>query len=344
LVRGTAVDRHPSRRQFVQTGSATALALLAGCGQLPFQRPPPTTGRVYRLGFLSGSNPAARAGNLDVFRQALGELGYVEGQNLTIEYRWGDGSDERLAEPAAELARLPVDVLVVVSTTVVWFAREATTTVPIVVAGGGPDPVVLGLAASHARPGGNVTGVAALTRQLFGKRLQLLKEAAPSISRVAVLWSAESLPFAREGWGQDAQAVAVQLHSMELHGAEEFDGAFDAAVREGADALLVVPGPLANAHRARIVQLAARHRWPASFHQRQFVQEGGLMAYEASPIDTWRRAATLVEKVLSGASPAEIPIEQPMRFDFVVNMRTARELGLTFPHEVALQITEVIDG
>jgi putative tryptophan/tyrosine transport system substrate-binding protein len=331
-----------SRRVFVVGAGASSAALLAGCGRLPGQAlQPPTAGRVYRLGYLSGSTPTAQARNLDVFRQTLDELGYAEGQNLAIEYRWGDGNDERLAAPAAELARLPVDVLVVVSTTVLRFAREMTTTVPIVVAGGGPDPVALGFAASYARPGGNVTGVTALARQLFGKRLQLLKDAAPSITRVAILWSAESRPLPTDSWAQDAQAVGVQLHPMELRDSEEFDGAFEAA-RENADALLVLPGPLGNTHRAGIVQHAAKHHWPAMFPQRQFVEDGGLMAYEASPIDLWRRTAMLVDKILKGASPAEIPIEQPMRFDFVVNLKTARELGLTFPNDILLQVTEVI--
>jgi putative tryptophan/tyrosine transport system substrate-binding protein len=330
-----------SRRQFVV--GACGLGLVAGCGRLPFHQPPPTAGKVYRLGFMFGSNAAGQTRAVDLSRQALGELGYVEGQNVVIEYRWGEGSDARLADPAAELARLPVDVFVVPSTVVARIVREATTTVPIVLAGSPGDPVAAGLATSYARPGGNVTGVTNLGRALNGKRLQLLKEAAPAISRVAILWDAASSgPYPAEDWSRDAQAVGVQLRPMLLHGPAEFDDAFEAAAREGADALLVPPGPVSAAHRAWIVQLAARLRWPAIYYQRQFVDEGGLMVYEANLADLWQRAAVYVDKILKGANAADLPIEQPMTFEFVVNMNTARELGITFPHEIMLQVTEVL--
>jgi len=335
------MERHRtrlSRRAFVV--GAAGLGMLAGCGRLPGQAQPRV--QVHRLGWLNGTNPTANAPILGLFRQALGELGYVEGQNLTVEYRWGDGSEARLAEPAAELARLPVDVFVVPSTTLAQVVREATTTVPIVVARAG-DPVAAGLAASYAHPGGNVTGVLSLTGELNGKRLQLLKEAVPSISRVAVLYDA-AIPgqYSSEASGRDAQAVDVQLHVMELRSPEEFDAAFEAAAREGVDALFVAPNPLSNAHRARIIQLAARHRWPSMYPLRQFVDEGGLMAYDGSLTDLWRRVAAYVDKILKGAKPADLPIEQPMTFDFVVNLKTARALGITFPNEIMLQATEVI--
>jgi putative tryptophan/tyrosine transport system substrate-binding protein len=330
-----------SRRQFV-VGTA-GLGLAAGCGQLPFAPSPPTAVRVYRLGFLSGSTAAAQTRNLDIFRQALGEWGYLEGQNLAIEYRWGEGSDAPLVGFAAELVQLPVDIIVVSASVPAQIAREATTTVPIVLAGGGLDPVALGLAASYARPGGNVTGATNLVTQLYSKRLQLLKEAAPAIMRVAVLWDAVSFgPFPAEAWGRDAQAVGVQLHPMELRGPEAFDAAFETVAGEGADALLVNPGVLIAVHRARIIQFAGRHRWPAMYDRRQFVDEGGLMAYDASLTDLWRRAAVYVDKILKGANPAELPIEQPMRFDFTVNLTTAEALGLTFPESIRLQVTEVI--
>jgi putative ABC transport system substrate-binding protein len=331
-----------SRRAFVGGASAAGLGLLAGCGPLPFQQPPPTAVKVHPIGFLSGSNPTAQARNLDMFRQALGELGYVEGQNLAIEYRWGEENDPRLAESAAELARLPVDVIVAPSTRVAQIAREATTTVPIVLGGAGPDPVALGLAASYARPGGNVTGVANLGTQLSSKRLQLLKEAVPAISRVAVVWDAANGAFPAEAWDRDARAVGVQMYPLVPRGAEEFDDAFETAAREGADALLVYLGPLIAAHRPRIVQLAALLRWPAMYFQRQFVDEGGLMAYDANSTATWRRAAYYVDRILKGAKPADLPVEQPMTFDFVVNMKTAQALGITFPNEILLQVTEVI--
>jgi putative tryptophan/tyrosine transport system substrate-binding protein len=332
-----------SRRAFVGGAGAVGGAVLVGCGQLPFQRPPPTAGKVYRLGFLSGSTPAAQALRLDILLEALGELGYVEGQNLAIEYRWGEGNDARLAEFAAELARLPVDLIVVPSTWVAEIAREATTTVPIVLGGAGPNPVALGLAASYAHPGGNVTGVTNLADELSGKRLQLLKEAVPAISRVAVLWDTATLgPFPLESWSRDAQAVGVQVHPLEPRGPEELDAAVEAAAREGTDALVVGTGSLANAHRPRVLQLVARHRWPAMYFQRQFVAEGGLMAYDARLTDLWRRAAGYVDKILRGAKPADLPIEQPMRFDFTVNLATAEALGIIFPNEIMLQVTEVI--
>jgi putative tryptophan/tyrosine transport system substrate-binding protein len=332
-----------SRRRFVLGAGTAGGALLVGCGPLPFQRPAPTAVKIHRVGFLSGGSPASAVGYLGVFRQALGELGYVEGQNLIIEYRWGEGDPARLAEPVAELAQVPMDVFVVPSTTVGQVAAQVTATVPIVMAGTG-DPVELSLAASYARPGGNVTGITNLGRQLTGKRLQLLKEAAPAISRVAVFWgSATTGPFSVEAFGRDAQVVGVQLYLMEPRGPEEFDDAFESAAREGADALFVNPTAIASANAARVVQLAARLRWPAMYYQRQFVEEGGLMAYEASLADLWRRAAVYVDKILRGASPAEIPVEQAMRFDLVVNAKAARELAITFPPEMQLQITEVIE-
>jgi putative ABC transport system substrate-binding protein len=332
-----------SRRQFMLGAVTAGSALLTRCGPLPFQQPPSTAVKVHRLGFLVANNPTATARTLEIFRPALGELGYVEGQNLVIEYRWSEGDDTRLAQLAAELAHLPVDVIVVPASRPAQIAREATTTVPIVLGGVGPDPVALGLAASYAHPGGNVTGVTNIALELSSKRLQLLKEAVPSISRVAVLWDAVTQGlFPLEVWSRDAQAVGVQLHPMVLRGPDEFDAAFETAAREGADALLVYPGPLANGHRARILQLAAQHRWPAMYYQSQFVDDGGLMAYEASPTDLWRRVAVYVDKILRGAKPADLPIEQPMRFDFTVNLTAAEALGLTFPEATRLQVTEVI--
>jgi putative tryptophan/tyrosine transport system substrate-binding protein len=250
-----------SRRGFVV--GAAGLGLVAGCGRLPFQQPLPPPVKVHRLGYLSASNPTAAARSLDYFRQALGDLGYVEGQNLIIEYRWGDGDLGRLAEPAAELARLPVDVFVMAGVPVARIARAATTTLPIVMAGG-TDPVAAGFAVSYARPGGNVTGVTDFAGPLFGKRLQLLKEARPSIACVAIFWDAASDgPFPLEARSRDAQTLGLQLHPLQPRGPEEFDAAFDAAARAGADALFVPASPLGNAHLTRIVQLATRLGWPS---------------------------------------------------------------------------------
>jgi putative tryptophan/tyrosine transport system substrate-binding protein len=329
-----------SRRQFVRGAGAAGLGLLAACGRLPGQASP---AKVHRIGWLDGGTPATRAPDLEVFRQTLRELGYAEGQNLTIEYRWGEGQDDLLVEPAVELARLPLDVIVVVSTTLARFARAATSTIPIVQFGVG-DLVTAGLAASYARPGGNVTGVTDLSTELSGKRLQLLKQAVPTVSRVAVFLNRELADgaAARGELERAAQLVGVKLHPIDLRAPEELDAAFDAAMRDGVDALFVTSGPVVFTYRQRIVDLAVQHRLPGIYYRRELVDLGGLMAYVANRGDLARRAAGLVDKILKGASPAELPIEQPMRFDFVVNLKTARELGITFPNEIMLQVTEVL--
>ena len=330
-----------TRRQFMHS-TAASLGLLVGCGPQSFPQPPPATVKIHRLGYLSTTDPTTQAHNLDIFRLALGELGEVGGQNLIIDYRWGEGNNDRLIEPAAELARLPVDVFVVPSVVVAQLVREATATVPTVVVGVG-DLVAAELAASHARPGGNVTGVTTLAPQLLGKRLQLLKEAVPSLARVAVLRDAlVTSATLVEAWRRDAQAVGLQVHSMDLRSPADLATAFDAATRAGADALLQGPGPLAAANRAETIRFTARLRWPAMYYQREFVDEGGLMVYTASQTDLWRRAAVHVDKILKGASPADLPIEEPQRFDFVLNLQTAQTLGLTIPQHVLLQATEVI--
>ena len=333
---------HVSRRQFVQGAGVVGLGLLAGCGRLPGQGEPPAPVKAYRLGFLNGTNAAAATPQTEAFRQALGELGYAEGRNLLIEYRWADGDEARLTAPAVELAHLPVDAFVVPSAGLARIARDASTTIPIVLAGAG-DLVAPGLAESYARPGGNVTGVINLSVQLDGKRLQLLKEAVPSVSRVAVLWDAVgSGPYAADTWGRHAQALDIALLPMEVRGSDEFAAAFETAVREGADALITAPSALAGAHRPRIVELAERLHRPAMYHQRQFVDQGGLMAYDASLSYRWRRAAAYVDKIFKGAQPADLPVEQPTTFDFVINLKTAQALGLTIPPHVLLQATEVI--
>lgn len=328
-----------SRRRFVQGAGVAGLGLLTGCGRLPLQPPPPTPLKVYRVGFLFATDPATNARVLDVFRQGLGKMGYLEGQNLVVEYRWSDG-DTRRAELAAELIHLPVDVIVVPGAIMARTVRAATTTVPIVQAGGN-DPVTEGFATSHARPGGNVTGLIGTPPELDGKRLQLLKEAAPAISRVAILQSAGAL-FPAATWVRHAQTVGVGVDPLGPRGPGEIDEAVEEAARKGADALLVPQNPLANAHRQEIIQLAARLRWPAIYYRREWVDEGGLMAYEANQDDLWRRAAAHVDKILQGAAPADIPIEQPMLFDFRINLKSAQTLNLSIPQHVLLQATEVL--
>jgi putative ABC transport system substrate-binding protein len=275
----------------------------------------------------------------------LRDLGYVEGQNLLVEYRWGEGSNAGLVEPAAELARLPVDLFVVPASTVARIARDATSTVPILVVGAG-DLVAADLAASLARPGGNVTGLTSIPERLIGKRLQLLSDTVPTIVRVLILYDADLLNYVldRASYEQAARSLGLQLQFVGVRGPEDFRGVFDAAVREHTDALSVEPSSLFRQNSARIVELAAEHGLPAMYYRREFVESGGLMSYTGQRSELWRRAATYVDRILKGAKPADLPIEQSMLFDFVVNLKAARELGITFPNEIMLQVTEVIDA
>jgi putative tryptophan/tyrosine transport system substrate-binding protein len=330
-----------SRRRFVQGAGVAGLGVLAGCGRVASQGPAPPTQKVYCVGILRGNTPAANDQELTLLRQALGELGYVEGRNLVLEYRWNADYGERLTAQAAELVGLPVDLLVALSAPGAAVARQVTTTVPIIQAGPG-DPLERGLAESYAHPGTNVTGVMNLARPLNSKRLQLLKEAAPVIARVAVFWDTPVLgPFAAEAWAHDAETIGVAVHPLEPSNGDD-EVLFASAAREGTDALLVASSALAQAHRPQILRLTAQLRWPAMYFHRAWVEEGGLMSYDANEADLYRRAASHVDKVLRGERPADIPIEQPMRFDFFLNQQTAQTIGLTLPQSVLLQATEVL--
>jgi putative ABC transport system substrate-binding protein len=271
------------------------------------------------------------------------ELGYVEGQNLLIESR-AAGRQELLPDLAAELVRLPVDVIVTVSALATLAAKKATSTVPIVQAIGA-DLVREGVVASLARPGGNVTGLTQMAPELAAKRLELLKGVVSGLSRVAVLWNPASPPVVLS-FGETqgaAQVLSVHLHSLEVRSSDDLESLLEAATRERAEALVVLTDPLTVTHQAQIAALAAARRLPSISDRREFAVAGGLVSYGPDIFAMARRAAAYVDKILKGASPADLPIEQPMTFEFVVNMRTARELGITFPHEVALQITEVIE-
>jgi putative ABC transport system substrate-binding protein len=330
--------RRLSRRQLVV--GAAGLGLMAGCGRLPWQAQPP---KVHRIGWLGLLGTGTGSQMFENIREALRELGYVEGQSIVIHRREAP-SREALWSLAAELAALPVDVIVTVGITATQAARDATSTVPIVQALGA-DLVQVGLAASLARPGGNVTGLTELGGELMGKRVELLKSTVPGMSRLAVLWNGGNPTKALEL--RDASAagttLGLQTLSLEVHSSAELEGAFDRAASEQADGLLVLGDGLLNAHRGRVTELAAQSRLPAIYGERVFMETGGLMTYVAHRADGPRRVADYVDRILKGARPADLPIERPMRFDFIVNMKTARELGITFPHEVALQITEVIE-
>jgi putative ABC transport system substrate-binding protein len=319
-----------------------ALGLLVA--PLAMAQPP---AKVPRIALLAGGSRAADALLLERFWQRMQELGYVEGQNITVEYRFAEGAPERLPNLAAELVRLNVDVIVAPASGAVA-AKQATTTIPIVMTNVA-DPVAWGLVASLAHPGGNVTGLSSFVAELGGKRLELLKEALPSVSRVAVLWWNRPTP---SGIALDAlllgemqvaaRALRVALHPLALQGVNDFEPAFSAITRERADALIVLRNPLTTTHRTRIVSFAATSRLPAMYSDREFVDAGGLMSYGASIADLWGRAAVYVDKILKGAKPADLPVEQPTKFDLVINLKTAKALGLTLSPSILFQATEVI--
>jgi ABC-type uncharacterized transport system substrate-binding protein len=303
-------------------------------------------GKVYRIGRLAPGSPG---GNpfIEVFRQALRELGYVEGQNLVIEYRWAEGQLERLPALAAELVRLPVDVLVPSGgSTAIRAAQQATRTIPIVMIGGS-DPVAQGFVASLARPGGNITGLSLLSPELVGKRLEILKEAAPQSTRIAVLANPGASPTLGPTTISNltvaTQALGWQLQVVEVRRAEELDDAFAAMNRAGADALYVGGDSLLlDGLRGRIADLAAQYRLPAMYAWRTNVEAGGLMSYGVSLAERHRRAATYVDKILKGAKPADLPVEQPTQFELVINLKAAKALGLTIPSTLLFRADEVI--
>jgi putative ABC transport system substrate-binding protein len=282
---------------------------------------------------------------LEELLQGLRELGYIEGQTILIEYRFSEQGDDRLPALAAELVTIPVELIVVSGTPAVFAAAQATSTIPIVMVSVAANPVETGLIQSLARPGGNITGTTNMTTQLSAKRLQLLTEIVPGLARVAVFWNPPNpshRPILRE-LEAAAQTLGLDLQRLEVLAWENFEDAFQAATRGRAGALVVPPDPLPSSQVSLVADLALKYRLPTLFERREFVEAGGLLSYGAHLSDLYRRSATHVDKILKGTKPADLPVEQPMRFDFVVNMRTARELGITFPHEVALQITEVIE-
>jgi putative ABC transport system substrate-binding protein len=295
-----------------------------------------------RIGVLFGTTPASEAPRVEAFRQGLRELGYVEGQTIALEYRWAEGRFEHVARLAADLVRLPVDVLVTGGPLTTRAAQDATQTIPIVMAMVN-DPVGAGFVASLARPGGNLTGLSTMGSELAGKRLELLTELRPTLSRVALLWSPinPGTVAALQEAEVAAHALGVSLLLYEIHSPNDFEGAFHAASQGRAGAVMTL-GPIANTHRRRLVALAAEHRLPAIYNRREFVEDGGLMAYGPSLTEMGRRAATYVDKILKGAKPAELPVEQPMQFELAINLKTAQALGLAIPSSLLLQATEVI--
>ena len=317
----------------------TVLALLA-LGAVPRTSFAQPQGKVWRIGYLS---LAPRPDKLvEVFREELRDLGYAEGRNLLIEYRWAAGNVERLNEFATELVRLNVDVIVTVATVVGLAAKRATSTIPIVISS--VDPVGAGLAASLARPGGNVTGVTGNSTELAEKRLQMLREVVPKAARVAVLvWKDSETKLLMIGQTREAaQRMGIALVIQEAAAADDLAGVFEVMQRERAQALIVQQNPFTDEHRKQIVDLAWKHRLPAMFDSRSPVDAGGLMSYGASNLAMRRRVAHYVDKILKGAKPADLPIEQPTVYELVVNLKTAKALGLTIPQSVLARADEVI--
>jgi ABC-type uncharacterized transport system substrate-binding protein len=322
------------RRMFLGT---LAGGLLAAEGQ--------QADKMARIGWLA-VNLAAFPHVREAFFQGLRDLGYVEGRNVVIEYRSAEGKSERLPALAAELVALKVDVIVAPSTPEALAAKQATRTLPIVFAVAA-DPVASGLVSGLARPGGNVTGLSILAPELIGKRLEQLKQAVPGVSRVAVLWQPGALGKRTEedmlkGAETTAGALGVRLQSVAVRSPADFDRAFSDMTRARAGALIVLPSPIFS-ERRRLVDLAARNRLPAVYTWREYVDAGGLMSYGPDLADMLRRAATYVDKILKGAKPGDLPIEQPTKFELVINLKTAKALGLTIPPSLLQRADQVIE-
>ena len=295
--------------------------------------------KVYRIGYLSAR---LRVGpREEAFLKGLRELGYVEGQNILIEWRFAKERPERLSALATELANLNVDVIVTYTTPAIQAAKQATKTIPIIMANVG-DPVAAGFVASFARPGGNITGLTNLSPELGGKRLELLKEVSPKLSRAAVFWNPDAHAPALKQLENAARSLRVQLWPIDVRGPNDLDGAFEAAHKARADALITLPTSLLVDFRKQITELAMKRRLPAIYPNREIADAGGLMAYGPDILDNYRRAAVFVDKILKGAKPADLPVEQPMKFELVINLKTAKQIGLTIPPNVLARADKVI--
>jgi len=324
-----------NRRDFIATATAILVAPLAADAQQP--------SKVPRIGFLGNSTAALEANLVGPFREGLRDLDYVEGQNILIEYRWAEGKYERFPALIAELIALKVDVIVTAGTPASLAVKKATTSIPLVMVAVG-DPIGTGLVASLARPGGNITGLSSISAELEGKRLELLREVIPKLSYVAVLWNpANAWAVGAEKEVQAAaQVLRMRVQSLQVRAPEEFDNAFAAIVRERPAALLMLADRLFLHNRARIVDFGAKHRLPGVYPYRELVEAGGLMSFGPSYAGMHRRAAYYVDKILKGAKPADLPVEQPTKFELRINLKTAKALGLTIPQSLLLRSDEVI--
>jgi putative ABC transport system substrate-binding protein len=325
-----------NRRDIIAALAALGAALPLARAQQAAKNP--------RIGLLSPFTRSATALWHQAFRQGLHDLGWIEGKNISFEYQYSEGRDDRLPDLAADLVRLKVDIIVATGSADALAAKSATTVIPIVVATVG-DPVAIGLVMSLARPGGNITGLTNLSGEMAGKRLELLKEIVPKLSRVAVLWNPLH-PTSKLSWKEvqlPARQLGVQLHSLEVRSSNDFDKAFDAATKARAGALAITPGPVFVTNLKRIADLAAKSRLPSIFHVMEFADSGGLLAYGPDRSDLFRRAATYVDKILKGARPGDLPIEQPTKFELVINLKTAKALGVAIPRSVLIRADRVIE-
>jgi ABC-type uncharacterized transport system substrate-binding protein len=333
---GFWIEESKRRSFFCLTLSALLCALCSTAGGQE-------SGRVYRVGFLFAGNPPAVASRIKAFREKLVELGYAEGKNLAIETRYGEGRGDRMPALATELVHLKVDVILTAGPTDTRAAKNATNTLPIIMAQDS-DPIASGFVASLARPGGNITGLSTLSPQISGKQLELLKEIVPKLSRVAVLrnptepGNAETLREMQLA----GEAIAVRLQYLDVREPVDIANAFAKIANDRANAVIVLRNPVASTHRKRIIDLTAKQRLPAMHVSPDWVEGGGLMSYSLDVLDNYRRAATYVDRILKGTRPADLPVEQPKKFEFVINLKTAKQIGLTIPQSVLYRADKVI--
>jgi len=299
--------------------------------------------KVSRVSWLGTTSLSANRDRVEAFQQGLRELGYMDGKNIVMEYRFAEGKRDRMSELTAELVRLKVDVIVTGGSGATRPAKEATSTIPIVMTNE-PDPVGQGFVASLAQPGGNITGLTTLASELTGKRLELLKEVVPGLSRVTVLGASTNAgnPLAIKEVEAAARALGVQLQQLDVVKPKDIETSFQAASKARADAVILLPGGVFVSNRTLVADLAIKSRLPAIYHRSDFVEDGGLMSYSTNLADLARRAATFVDKILKGAKPEDLPVEQPMKFEFVVNLKTAKLIGLVIPPNVLVRADRVI--
>jgi len=323
----------------ILSGLALGAMLFALCATVEAQQ----TGKLHRIGFLTGGVAGPTFGP-DAVRRELRELGYIEGKNISFEHRYAEDRPERSPALADELVRLKVDIIVASGTSDILAAKNATKTIPIVFLESAADPAVIGLVASLAKPGGNITGFTTMASILAGKRLELLKETLPKLSGVAVLWNPQAR-FNDFQWKESqfvARQLRLQLHSMEVSSTDHYENAFKDAVKAGSAALAVTRNRLSTTYQKQIITLAAKYRLPAIHYREDFVENGGLMSYGADEAEPFKRAASMIDKILKGAKPAEIPVEQATKFEFVINLKAAKQLGLTIPITVLERANKII--